>query len=759
MPVAAGTRLNHYEIIAPLGAGGMGEVYRARDTRLDREVAIKVLPSGFATDVDRLRRFEQEARATSALNHPNILTVYDIGTASTELGGAPFIVMELLEGEELRARLNDGALPVRTALEYAQQIAAGLAAAHEKGITHRDLKPENLFVTTDGRVKILDFGLAKLRPPRNVSAGSDVATQKQLTNPGTVMGTVAYMSPEQVRGEEVDHRSDLFSFGLILFEMLRGERAFQRETMAETMAAILKDEMPALSETNTKISPQLERLVRRCLEKKPERRFQSASDLTFALETLLTPSDSRPAPQPMSEPMSQPISQLEAAVALPRASRGKWLVILGVLCGLLTIAITAFLLGRSWSGSSAPAAVRRVTIPLATPWALGKFCPLGVGRTAIALSPDGSLLVYAGEQNGKSQLFVRPLDSFEARPIPGTEGAYAPFFSPDGRSLAFFAANTLQKVSLEGGQPVTLCEARNAHGGAWGPDDTIIFADAEGGKLLRISASGGEPRQAISKDGLAATIWGFSNPRFLPDGDTVLVTLWQSPNPDNYKIAAFSLKSGKLHVVVEGGVNAHYLSIGHLVYARSATLIAAPFDVRTAKVTGPGITLVENVRSEEWGSVQYALALDGTLVYVAGGPAWFSKLVWADRSGGAAPIAAPARAYQNFSLSPDGQRVALEISEATSDIYLYEFARGGLLRFTNDGNKGYPRWTPDGKAVTFSRYTTSGLDVISKSIDSGSEIKLISRETGDVQSWAPDGKKPRIHASNTGNGARPVDEE
>jgi Tol biopolymer transport system component len=741
MTLTAGTQLGHYEITARLGAGGMGEVYRALDTRLDRAVAIKVLPAEFANDADRLRRFEQEARATSALNHPNILTVYDIGTASTELGGAPFIVMELLEGEELRARLNDGALPVRTALDYAQQIAAGLSAAHEKGITHRDLKPENLFVTTDGRVKILDFGLAKLRPPRNVSAGSDVATLKQLTNPGTVMGTVAYMSPEQVRGEEVDHRSDLFSFGLILFEMLRGERAFQRETMAETMAAILKEDAPELGETNAKISPQLERLVRRCLEKKPERRFQSASDLTFALETLLTPSDSRPAPQPLSEPLSKPMSQLDAAMALPRASRGKWLVTLGALGALLAIAVTAFLLGRSWSGTNASAALRRVNIPLVTPLALGRFCPLGIGRTALALSPDGSLLVYAGEQNGKWRLFARPLDSFEARPIPGTEGAYAPFFSPDGRSMAFFAANTLQKVSLEGGQPVTLCEARNAHGGAWGPDDTIIFADAEGGKLLRISASGGEPRQAISRDGLAATIWGFSSPEFLPDGDTVLVTLWQSPNPDNYKIAAFSLKSGKLHVVVEGGVNAHYLSTGHLVYARSATLIAAPFDVRTAKVTGPGITLVENVRSEEWGSVQYALALDGTLVYVSGGPAWFSKLVWADRSGGASPIAAPARAYQNFSLSPDGQRIALEISEATSDIYLYEFAHGGLIRFTNDGNNGYPRWTPDGKAVTFSRYTTSGLDVISKSVDSGSEVKLISREIGDFQAWAPDGKK------------------
>ncbi|MBI3425686.1 MAG: serine/threonine protein kinase, partial [Acidobacteria bacterium] len=287
MTIVPGARLGAYEIVAPLGAGGMGEVYRAKDTRLDREVAIKVLPADFANDSDRLKRFEQEARATSALNHPNILTIYDIGNHA----GAPYLVAELLEGEELRAHLEAGALPVRKALEYAQQIASGLAAAHAKGIVHRDLKPENLFVTTDGRVKILDFGLAKLKPPKLAGGvDSEAATQnllkKPLTNPGVIMGTVGYMSPEQVRGAEVDHRSDIFSFGMILYEMLAGQRAFNGSSMAELMSAILKEELPELSETNAKISPALDKIVRRCLEKKPERRFQSASDLGFALETL-----------------------------------------------------------------------------------------------------------------------------------------------------------------------------------------------------------------------------------------------------------------------------------------------------------------------------------------------------------------------------------------------------------------------------------------------------------------------------------------
>ena len=718
------TTLGHYSIVCKIGAGGMGEVYRARDTRLNREVAIKLLPAAFARDADRLRRFEQEARATSALNHPNILTIYDIGTHE----GAPFIVAELLEGEELRELLNDGPLPTRKALDYAQQVALGLAAAHEKAIVHRDLKPENLFVTHDGRVKILDFGLAKLKPQRNEVVSSEIETQRQITDPGTVMGTVGYMSPEQVRGQDADHRSDIFSFGSILYEMLSGQRAFRRETMAETMTAILREDPPELSEASIQISPQLEKIVRRCLEKRPERRFQTASDLGFALEGLSTPSDSRQA------------SPLDTPSALPRVRRWTWLVAAGALLVVLALAVAAFLIGRSWSGSGVPAALRRVAIPLTTPLALGKYCPLGIGRRAIALSPDSLVLVYAGEQNGKSQLFVRPLDSFEARPIPGTEGAYSPFFSPDGRWIAFFAANTLQKVSLEGGQPVILCEARTPHGGAWGPDDTILFADAEGGKLVRISASGGEPKTVLTNGDLEAGNWGLSNPEFLPDGDTALLTVWRSYNPDNYRIAAVSLKTGKLRIVMEGGADAHYLSTGHLVYARSATLIAAPFDVRTATVTGPGVTLIENVRSEEWGAVQFTIARDGTLLYVAGGPAWIGKLVWADRTGATTPIGAPPRAYGNFSVSPDGQRVALELSEATRDIYLFEFARGGLIRFTNDGDNGCPHWTPDGKQVTFWRRKSGGFDVVSKAIDSGSEAIFMSRQTGEMQSWSPDGK-------------------
>ena len=395
MAIAAGTRFNHYEILAPLGAGGMGEVYRAKDTRLDREVAIKVLPADFATDADRLRRFEQEARATSALNHPNILTVYDIGTHE----GQPYIVAELLEGEELRAQMEDGAIAPKKAIEYAQQIASGLAAAHAKGITHRDLKPENLFVTKDERVKILDFGLAKLRPQPAISAGSEVQTQKKITDPGTVMGTVGYMSPEQVRGQDVDHRSDIFSFGLILYEMLSGQRPFTGESMADVMSAILKEEPPELSESNAKISPALDRIVRRCLEKKPERRFQSASDLGFALEALSTPSSSG-------------ANRTEAAQALAASTArlGGWREHLGwLVAAALLLATLAF----AWIAlRRAPAESRANYTYL--PW------PASVSgdNGSPVFSPDGRRIAFTAVTEGTNHIWLYSLDAPEPVRVP-----------------------------------------------------------------------------------------------------------------------------------------------------------------------------------------------------------------------------------------------------------------------------------------------------------------------------------------------------
>ncbi len=731
--LSANTLLSHYRILSKIGAGGMGEVYRALDTRLDREVAIKVLPAALSQDPDRLSRFEVEAKVTGALNHPNILTVHDIGKAATELGGAPYIVAELLEGEELRAPLSQGALPVRRSVDYAQQIAAGLAAAHEKGVTHRDLKPENLFVTKDGRVKILDFGLAKLKPSRKTPVGSEVATQKQLTSPGIVMGTVAYMSPEQVRGEAVDHRSDLFSFGLILYEMLRGERAFQRETMAETMTAILKDDPPELSETNAKISPQLEKIVRRCLEKKPERRFQTASDLGFALEALSGSSGS-------SESQGG-LSGAASAAQAQRRSRERLLWgAAGLALGAVVIGIVFWLLaGRPASPPTTPQAVKRmmINLPDTEPLALAKFGPLGIGRTSIALSPDGWQLAYAAERKGKAQLYLRALDQFDARPISGTEGAYSPFFSPDGRSLGFFSGNKLKKVSLQGGEPVTLCEARIPHGASWGPDDTIVFADSEGNNLSRVSASGGRP-EVLSRAKDRAFY-----PEFLPGGKAVLFSIKGFHNPDYGQIAVLSLATGERRVILEGGTNPRYAASGHIVFARAGAILAAPFDLSRLEVTGSPVTLIEGIRIEEWGAAQFALSPEGTLVYVSGGPAWIGNLTWVDHQGISKPLAAPAQAYGPISLSPDGQRLAVTVVGATSDVWVYELTRGTFTRLTVEGSNYRPVWTPDGRRIVYQRSSGPNQFQIVWQLADGSGVEEVLT-TSDYPWWpaslSPNGK-------------------
>ncbi|HWQ36715.1 MAG TPA: protein kinase [Blastocatellia bacterium] len=451
---AANSMLSHYRIVEQIGAGGMGEVYRAMDTRLDRAVAIKVLPASFAHDADRLRRFEQEARATSALNHPNIVTIYDIDTHE----GAPFIVAELLEGEELREQLSEGALPLRRAVEYAQQMAAGLSAAHEKGIVHRDLKPENLFVTSDGRLKILDFGLAKLRPPRQASAASDVATAKQHTNPGTVMGTVAYMSPEQVRGQDLDSRSDIFSFGIILYEMLSGQRPFAGESQVEVMNAILKSEPPDLSEAKAKIGPALDRIVRRCLEKKPERRFQTASDLGFALESLSGVSGA-----------SQPEAASAPALVVSVAARRRLSpVLIGLVLAILAVgAVAGIFAGRPFWKTPTPE-YQRLTFNRGTIW-------------NARFAPDGQSVIYSARWNGNPlDIFAVRAGKAEARSLK-LENADLLAISASNemavlrnrQSIGLFRSRgTLARLPIDGGAARDLLE--DVQEADWSPDGTEL---------------------------------------------------------------------------------------------------------------------------------------------------------------------------------------------------------------------------------------------------------------------------------------------
>jgi serine/threonine protein kinase/Tol biopolymer transport system component len=719
MTLASGTKLGRYEIRSKIGEGGMGEVYRARDEKLNRDVAIKVLPASLSQDEDRLRRFEQEAQAAGALNHPNILAVHDVGTHD----GSPYIVSELLAGEELREQLNDGSLPQRKALDYAQQIAQGLAAAHERGITHRDLKPENLFITTDGRVKILDFGLAKLRPLRSESVSSEIDTRKQITDPGTVMGTVGYMSPEQVRGHDADHRSDIFSFGSILYEMLAGQRAFRRDTMAETMTAILKEEPPELSETNAKISLPLEKIVRRCLEKKPERRFHSAHDLAFAIESL-------------SGTATNSGQTLTALTTLSTRSRMTkhlpWIV-----AGVLFIALLAAL-------PFVISSLRRA--PVETPVTrLSVLPPEKSTLTTVTVSPDGRRLAFiATDATGKRLLWVRPLDALVAQPLAGTDDAIQPFWSPDSRFIGFFAGGKLKKIEVMGGPPSTLCNALNGRGGAWNRDDVIIFAPDNRSGLSRVSAAGGEPSPVTTLDSSRQEST-HRFPQFLPDGRHFLYFA-RSIQHENSAIYVSSLDQPPAKRIISTDTNVAYAPPGYLLFTRDTALMAQAFDVASLGLTGAPFPVAEHVgRLRSNNEAYFSVSETGALVYQSGGTVK-SQLVWIDRSGKQLGAPGPPGEYSFPALSPDEKRVAMDRDDpqtGTFDIWLLDLARGIPSRFTFDpANDVYPVWSPDGSHIVFGSNRDGAYGLYQKSSSGAGSEEAISKpsERGYPTDWSLDGR-------------------
>jgi serine/threonine-protein kinase len=681
--LSAGSRLGPYEIVSPLGAGGMGEVYKARDTRLERTVAVKVLPSHLSASPESRQRFEREAKTISQLSHPHICALHDVGRE----GDVEYLVMEYLEGETLADRLLKGPLSLEQTLRYGMQIADALDKAHRQGIVHRDLKPGNVMLTKTG-VKLLDFGLAKAvapAPPTLELTG--LPTQAApVTREGTLLGTVQYMAPEQLEGKEADARTDIFALGVVLYEMATGKKAFTGSTQASVASSILRDDPPPISRVQPMSPPALDHIVQTCLAKDPEDRRQSAHDVAGELRWI-------------AEGGSQ--TGLLAPVTAQHKTRERviWASV-GFALAALAAAIFWVRVGLSGSPLSTAQPVKRVTIrlPDTGPLALAKFGPMGIGRTSVALSPEGSLLAYAVEHDGGSQLYVRALDQFDAKPIPGTAGAYNPFFSPDGRSLGFFSENKLKRVSLQGGEPVTLCEARIPHGASWGPDDTIVFADSEGNNLSRVSASGGRP-EVLSRTEDRAFY-----PEFLPGGKALLFSAKGSHNnPDYGHISVLSLATGKRRVVLEGGTNPRYAPSGHIVFARAGAILAAPFDLSRLEVAGPAVTLIEGIRIEEWGAAQFAFSTEGTLVYVSGGPAWIGKLTWVDHQGMSKALAAPPQAYGPISLSPDGQRLAVTVVGATSDVWVYELTRGTFTRLTVEGSNYRPVWTPDGRRIVYQR--------------------------------------------------------
>ena len=713
MSLTSGTKLGPYEIQSALGAGGMGEVYRARDTRLQRDVALKILPESFAREGDRLHRFEQEARAVAALNHPNILAIFDTG----QQNGSPYLVSELLEGETLRTVLDSGVLPQRKTIEYGVQIAQGLAAAHEKGIVHRDLKPENVFITKDGRVKILDFGLAKLAQKAAVADG--VTLTSSHTAAGMVMGTASYMAPEQVRGDAADPRTDIFAFGAVLYEMASGKRAFRRETTAETMTAVLKEDPPELNDAGYPISPALDRIVRRCLEKTPDQRFQSSKDLSFALGAL-SGTDSSAARRVTSSPRKLPLL-LWASVAAAL---------------LLAIGIT-------WLIARRPAPAERMQFAISVPGEVSHM----------ALSADGSTLAFVSpdESSGLPTVFVQRIGSPAATQLPGTQGASYPFLSPDGTNVAFFANGKLQKIPVTGGTPQVLAGVLAARGGSWGSRDVILYAPDAGSPIWRVNADGSGAAQVTTLSDKQDNTHRW--PVFLPDGDHFL---FMDGNFGNLKddtfsgiyISSLSRKDKKLVVLCRSGFG---YSAGHLFYAdEQQKLVRVAFDPSKGTVSGSASVVANTLGfqpSTFWAAV--TVANNGTLVYNSSAGAAASVLTWMDRSGKELGKVGGPAIQCNPSLSPDGSRVAVDISdpkEVNVDIWLESTTGPGNTRFTFDpAEEVVGVWSRDSKTIAYRSNLTVGYGMIVKPASGLERERLILQGPGTEDflpnSWTPDDLK------------------
>ena len=727
MTLASGTYLGPYEILAPLGEGGMGEVYRARDTRLGRDVAVKVLSSSLSADGDRLRRFEQEACAAGALNHPNILIVHDIGSHH----GSPYVVSELLEGETLRKRISGVPLAQRRAIGYALEIANGLAAAHEKGIVHRDLKPDNVFVTKDGRVKILDFGLAKLTQSDGSHSQTEIPTRRVNTDPGIVMGTVGYMSPEQVRGQAVDHRSDIFTFGAILYEMLSGRRAFHGQSAADTMSAILKEDPPDLSETNNNISPVLERLVNRCLEKNPEERFHSASDLAFALEALCGSA-------PISSQRMVAIAGLSAPSSI--AKHLPWLI-----AGVLALALLVTIPFVIPSFRQVPARSNVIRASINQP-ENASFLP----RSQFAVSPDGLRIVFiVRPAGGRQSLWIRPLGALTAQPLAGTEDATYPFWSADSRFVGFFAQSKLKKVDASGGPPQTLCDAPNGRGGTWNRDGVIVFAPDNYRPLYRVSASGGAPVPVTKLDDskLQATHrW----PWFLPDGRHFLYrsgTTSSASQKENNGIYLGLLDSDEQRLILRVDTMPAYAS-GYLLFVRETALMAQPFDDKTFQLTGDALPITERVQVDfVLSRAVFSVSENGVLVSQSGETVLADRqLLWYERDGKQTTVVGAPALYAQIQLSPNGERLAtaiFDLQTGSPEIWIYELSRDVPIRFTFDPDfDASPIWSPDGSRIVWRSSRKGHYDLYQK-VSSGAgsdEILFESEENKTPSSWSADGR-------------------
>ncbi|HKV03999.1 MAG TPA: protein kinase [Candidatus Acidoferrales bacterium] len=717
--LSAGVKLGPYEIAGAIGAGGMGEVYRARDTKLGRNVAIKVLPEAFAGDADRMARFQREAKVLASLNHPNIASIYGL----EDSGGTRALVMELVEGPTLADRIKAGPIPIDEALPIAKQICEALEFAHERGIVHRDLKPANVKVTADDAVKILDFGLAKAL--EGDAASTDIATSptisRMATLAGVLLGTAAYMSPEQARAKPVDRRADIWAFGCVLYEMLTGQMAFCGESVTDTLAAVIRAEpdwsaLPGATPLRVRV------LLQRCLQKDPRQRLRDIGDARISLDEVLSG-----APEAASS---------LAAVGPTFRRLLPWAAGLFVAGGVLA-GVTVWVLKPS--RVSPPQPVTRTVINLPPGQQLAGMD----SGPAVALSPDGTHLAYVARQGGTQQIYLRAMDNLESKPIPGTEGAVDPFFSPDAQWIGFFAGGQLKKASVTGGGAETIINAAYPGGANWDTRGVIAFTPAPNSALLQVQDEGGAPQPlTFLQKGEAAQRW----PEFLPGGKTVLFAVGATAaNWSNTLVGMQSVGTGERRNLIQGGTHPRYSSSGHLVYAQGGNLMAVPFDVRRLEVTGAAVQVVEGVlESELSGAAQYSISPTGSLVYVPGGVQSIqSRLVWVSLNGAEQVLAAPAHIYLAPRLSPDGRRVAVGITEPNTQVWMYDLSRDTLTRFTFDGNLNVdPVWTPDAKRAAFSSNKGGAVNIYWQLADgSGGLERLTTSDNAQIPfSWSPDGQ-------------------
>jgi serine/threonine protein kinase/Tol biopolymer transport system component len=728
LALTPGTRLGIYEVTAQIGEGGMGQVYRATDTKLKRQVAIKILPPALAIEHDRLARFQREAEVLASLNHPNIAGIYGL----EEGGGTTALVMELVEGEDLSQRIARGAIPLNEALPIATQIAEALETAHEQGIIHRDLKPANIKVRDDGTVKVLDFGLAKAMDPAgtsSVNAMNSPTLSIHATQAGIILGTAAYMSPEQVRGSAVDKRSDIWAFGCVLYEMLTGRVAFSGKSVSDTIATILTRELdwaalPAATPAHVR------KLLQRCLRKDPKQRLHDIADVRIELE------ESSTAPSDTSSFVGR-----RKPITLTTA----------VIVAALMLAVVGALIASRLGGSKSetlPVTHVQISVSPAETLAPGRW--IEETATSIALSPDGRTLAFVGRRGTTDQIYIRRLDRREAVALAGTNGASNLFFSTDGRRVGFLAENALKRIAVDGGPPVQLCRVERIVGASWGSDDTIVFG-TYGGGLMRVPAAGGTPEELTTLDRAAGEV-GHRLPHFVPGAKAVVFTIVRNAfDPRTSQIAVVTVATRARTVLLDDGADGQYVASGHLVFGRLGKLFAVPFDVERLQIRGAPAGILDDVMQSAGGrsatetyAVQVAFSSTGELAYVRGGalPAQDQAVVWVDRKGDVQPLPLPVAEYLSPRLSPDGARVAFDSRGLNRSIWVHDLERGTTTAITQAGSPAYPVWTPDGKRIAFGAGATGPRNLFWISADgSGAPERLATSPFGQwPASWSPDGR-------------------